>query len=80
MSRAAGELVRLRHLVDRMRATLDGVDLAIRIGGGIGQDTTQVVLTTAGSIATTIATHDAFVLAQRDAEPCPYDCHRRAAP
>ncbi len=67
MSRADGERVRLVHSIARMRATLDGLELAIGMGGPVGLEAAQAVILTATEIALQVAKLDAYDLAAADA-------------
>jgi hypothetical protein len=56
-----GERERLRLQIQGLRAALESLEIAIRIGGCIGADVAQTVLNEAGRIVWSTATHDALV-------------------
>lgn len=66
MKRSKGERVRLDHALARMRAALDAIDSAgvLLVDLPIGQETSQAIATTALEIATIIARHDAYMIAE----------------
>lgn len=66
MTRSDGERVRLRHAIDRMRATLAGLETGLGIGANVGQEAVEAVVGTAILIATTVAKLDAYVQTERD--------------
>ena len=65
MTRSEGERTRLRHAIERMRATIVNVELAIGMPGPIGLETAGAVTITATEIATTIARLDTYVLLEK---------------
>lgn len=67
MSRASDERERLVHELERMRATVKGVETALKCGGVIGAEAGQALTTTAVALAVTIARHDAYIFAAEDA-------------
>lgn len=67
MTRKEGEILRLRHAILRARASLEGLEIAISLGGPIGYDVGESVVSSATAIFGCIAKHDAFELAERDA-------------
>lgn len=66
-TRDQGEWIRLRHATDRLRAHLDGLDTALRLGGPIGTEVAQGIAQTAVEMAMQIAKHDAYAMAASDA-------------
>lgn len=77
MSRAAGERARLAHAVERMRGCLVSLETALRCAGPIGADAGHAAIVTATEIATGIAKHDAYLLAELG-EETPRKPERRA--
>ncbi len=65
-SRSAAEQVRLKHSIAILREVLNSVDIAIHLGGPIGSDLAQTVLTSASVLAMQVAKHDAFELYEQD--------------
>lgn len=64
--RQDGERTRLAHSIPRLRAILDGLEVAMRGTYPIGTDVAQAVVEGALNVAMTIARHDAFEIAGRD--------------
>lgn len=64
--RSEAETIRIRHSVTILRAVLDSVDIAVSLGGPIGSDLAQTVLTSGSVLAMQIAKHDAFELYEQD--------------
>ena len=68
VSRAAGEVVRLRAAVSRARAMLDALEIAVESGHEVlGAEAAQAVAGMGLEIAMGIAKHDAYMVAERDA-------------
>lgn len=63
--RMVGERRRLAHDLDRMRASIRSLEIAMGLSGPIGAEAGEAIATCAVSIATTIAKHDAYELAGR---------------
>lgn len=68
MKRSEGEHIRMRHSIERMKATMVNLEKAVSFNGPIGNDVSQAVLTTACEIAMQIAKHDAYLLAEEDSK------------
>lgn len=68
MSRAEGERTRLEHSLQRQRAQINAIEIALRLPGPIGGDIAQGIVQGALEIAMQIARHDAFELAEQDAK------------
>ncbi len=66
--RSQNELVRLDEQLRTLVAFEAGIRAGMKAGGPIGQDAAQGVVQAAMSVATTIARHDAFLLAESDAK------------
>lgn len=75
-TRSAGERKRLEHSIARLRANVDAVELALAVGGPVGQDA-QVIVQTAVEVASQLWRLDAFDLAQRDT-PLASTVHKRS--
>jgi hypothetical protein len=67
-NRAIGERERLEHSIRRLRGQLDALEISVRCAGPISADIGQCLVQGALNIATTIARHDAFDLAEQDAQ------------
>lgn len=63
-SRRVGEKVRLTHALERLRAHLDALSVALSLDGPIGSEAARGVTHTAIEVAMQIARHDAFALAE----------------
>lgn len=70
MTRSAGERERLAHSLSRLRASVESVEMALALGGPVGQDA-QVIVQTAVEVASQLWRLDAFQLAEEDAESPP---------
>ncbi len=68
-TRREGERVRVRHAIERMRAHLGGLEVALRLPTPIGTEAAEGITRTALEIAMNIAKHDAYDQAERDALP-----------
>lgn len=66
MSRASDERERLRHEIERVRATLGCIETALSLGGVIGGEAVHALATNVASIVATISRHDAYVFAAED--------------
>ena len=68
MSRSGDERVRLAHTIARLRACIDGLEVALRDEHvPIGLDASQAVVMTAVEVSTVVARLDAYTRAERDA-------------
>lgn len=65
-TRSEGELVRLKHLIARMRTTMQSLESAMSHPGIPFGDTGVSV--TANELVTCLARHDAYLLAEGDAK------------
>lgn len=63
MKRSEMELVRLRHMIERMRVVMDALEVVIGSGGSFGE---TAVPTTATEIVACLARHDAYLFAEAD--------------
>lgn len=84
MNRSSREKVRLKHEIARMRAAVDGLEIAARFQGPIGE---SAVMQTALNLASTIARHDAFIQVETESPgaycerpKCPCECHSPKSP
>lgn len=68
MSRSQGERTRLEHSLQRQRARIDAIEIALRLPGPIGGDIAQGIVQGALEIAMQIAKHDAYEIAEQDAK------------
>lgn len=57
-----GEVLRLRHTLDRMRGAMSAIEGAIANGGPIGNETAEGLQATTTNLVIQIAKHDAFLL------------------
>jgi hypothetical protein len=76
MSRVLGERQRIEHELQRVRTTLESVELAFRIGGYLGGDSIGALSLGVYSLANAIARHDAYVFAEEDAKAAEDIRHR----
>lgn len=76
MSRVLGERQRIEHELQRIRTTLESVDLAFRIGGCLGGDAVGALSLGVYNLASAIARHDAYVFAEEDAKAAEDIRHR----
>lgn len=76
MSRVLGERQRIEHEMDRVRAVLEGIRIALNEGGIIGADATGALAVNVNSIVCAIARHDAYVFAEEDAKAAEDIRHR----
>ena len=68
MSRSGDERVRLAHTISRLRACIDGLEVALRDEHvPIGLDASQAVAMTAVEVSAVVARLDAYTRAERDA-------------
>lgn len=60
---SVGERVRLTHAIDRMRTSLDSLELFVKRFDNqpLGQETAQSMMSTAWEIASSIVKHDAAI-------------------
>lgn len=65
--RRSGERTRLAHALQRLRAQIGSVEIAMRGDYPIGTDVAQGLVEGALDVAMTIARHDAFELVGRNA-------------
>ena len=68
MNRSQGERVRLEHSLQRLRAQIDAIEVALRLPGPVGLDIAQGLMEGAGEIAMQIAKHDAYDLFEKEVE------------
>lgn len=66
MTRAEGERERIRHVSERLRASLVNLDTALRLKGHLGADNSEAIQNSAAELARHIAAHDAYVWAEHD--------------
>ena len=71
MTRAEAERVRIRHAVDRFYGTLSSIKVALSLPGPIGAEASNGLMMNATELAMQIAKHDAFLLAEADAQVKP---------
>lgn len=71
MKRSDGEKVRMRHAIERMRATLNSLEAAMTQNVPFGAQTAEAVTGTALEIAMQVAKHDAFLLVE-DTTKCSF--------
>lgn len=69
--RSAAEKVRIEQSIQQMRWMLFSVEKALEKDAPIGSDTAGAVMSQSTSIALQIAKHDAYLLAEEDAEKKP---------
>lgn len=65
--RSEAERVRLEGSIRNLRGLIDGVETAVKLGGPIGTDVAQALLTGSASLALQLARHDAYDLYEQDA-------------
>jgi hypothetical protein len=65
--RSDDERARMKHTIDRLRATLDAVEVALALRGPFGTEAAQAITQTSTELACQIAKHDAYELAEADA-------------
>ena len=66
MKRSDGERTRLVHSIAQLRASIEGLEVGLRLGGPLGLEPAQTITQWAIAIACQIAKHDAFQLAESD--------------
>lgn len=64
VARTEGERIRLREAIPRMRALLDSLEVSLRYEVPI-IETGHALVQAAGTLATTCAKHDAYLLVEK---------------
>lgn len=68
MKRSEGEKVRMRHAIERMRASLNSLESAMKQPVPFGAAAAEAITGTALEIAMQVAKHDAFLLVEDQKE------------